>query len=84
MVDELVTGKRTVDEARKISQESTVAYNLGRTSQYAERLLFDVPRGGTEDLDKSAISGAIARHAAGKLRDIVTRRSEEPTERRSG
>jgi hypothetical protein len=30
MVHELVTGKRSVEEARHTSEQSTVAYNLGR------------------------------------------------------
>ena len=57
MVHELVTGKRDVEGARHTSEQNTVAYNLGRDAPYAELLLFDVPAGGTEDLDQSAISG---------------------------
>ena len=83
MVHELVMGKRTVDEARKIAVENTVAYNLGRSAPYAERLLFDVPQGGTEDLDASMISGAIARQIGGKLKDVVTGRETEATDRRT-
>ena len=82
MVHELVTGKRTVEEARHVSEENTVAYNLGRDAPYAERLLFEVPRGGTEDLDHSQISGAITRQTAGKIKDVVGE-PEEPTDRRS-
>ncbi|MFN2531801.1 MAG: hypothetical protein ABR555_10930 [Pyrinomonadaceae bacterium] len=44
MVHEIVTGKRTWEDARRISEESTVAYNLGRSAPYAERLLFDLPQ----------------------------------------
>ena len=84
MVHEIVTGKRTYEEARRISQESTVAYNLGRSAPYAERLLFDVPQGGTEDLDKSEISGAILRQTGGKIKDVLTGEEEEATERRTG
>jgi hypothetical protein len=84
MVHEIATGKRTFEEARKISQESTVAYNLGRSAPYAERLLFEVPQGGTEDLDKSEISGAILRQAGGKIKDVVTGREEEATDRLTG
>jgi hypothetical protein len=84
MVHEIVTGKRTAEEAREISEQNTVAYNLGRDAPYAERLLFELPRGGTEDLDKSAISGAIARQFAGKTKDVLTGSQEEPTERLSG
>ncbi len=84
MVHELVTGKRTVGEAREISTQNTVAYNLGRSAPYAERLLFDVPREGTADVDSSMIGGAILQQMAGKVRDVVTRREEEATDRRTG
>jgi hypothetical protein len=84
MVHEIVTGKRTVEDARKTSVESTVAYNLGRSAPYAERLLFEVPQGGTEDLDKSEISGAILRQTGGKIKDLVTGHEEEATDRLTG
>jgi len=84
MVHELVTGKRTVEEARTISTENTVAYNLGRSAPYAEKLLFDVPHGGTEDLDVSMVSGPLAHQLAGKIKDVVTGRKEEATDRATG
>ena len=84
MVHEIVTGKRTVEEAREISTQNTVAYNLGRAAPYAERLLFEVPQGGTEDLDRSMIGGAVAGQAAGKVKDVLTGRGEEATDRRTG
>ncbi len=49
-----------------------------------ERLLFDVPEGGTQDLDESMIRGAVAQQAAGKLKDAVGGRGEEATDRRTG
>jgi hypothetical protein len=45
-----------------------VAYNLGRDAPYAERLLFEVPQGGTEHLDESKRSGAVPQHLAGRLK----------------
>lgn len=72
LVHEIVTGKRSAEQARKISEQNTVAYNLGRKASYAEQLLFEVPAGGTEDLDESAISGPIIKQAAGKLKDVIT------------
>ena len=81
MVHEICTDKRTWEDARRISQENTVAYNLGRSAPYAERLLFEVPQEGTEDLDESAISGAILRQTSGKIKDVVTGDKEEPTDR---
>jgi hypothetical protein len=82
LVHELVTGKRTVEEARHISEQNTVAYNLGRQVPYAERLLFYLPQGGTEDLDESHLSGAVLQQAAGKLKDAITG-GEEATDRRT-
>jgi hypothetical protein len=82
MVHELVTGKRDVAGARHTSEQNTVAYNLGRDAPYAERLLFAVPQGGTEDLDESAIGGAIAQQLAGKVKDLLGK-DEEPTDRRT-
>lgn len=74
MVHEIVTGKRTVEDARKTAVKSTVAYNLGRSAPYAERILFEIPQGGTEDLDHSEISGATLRPTGGKIKDVVTGR----------
>jgi hypothetical protein len=82
MVHELVTGRRTVEEARHTSEQNTVAYNLGREAPYVERLLFEVPQGGTEDLDESHLAGAVLQQTAGKLKDAVTG-GEEATDRRT-
>ena len=84
MVHEIVTGKRTVEDARKTAVESTVAYNLGRSAPYAERLLFEVPQGGTEDLDKSMLSGPLLRQMTAKIKDVLTGRKTEATDRRTG
>lgn len=81
MVHEIATGKRTWEDARHISEESTVAYNLGRSAPYAERLLFEVPQEGTEDLDEGGISDAVLRQAGGKIKDVVTGRETEATDR---
>jgi hypothetical protein len=83
MVHEIVTGKRTVADARETAVESTVAYNLGRCAPYAERLLFEVPMGGTEDLDKSMLSGPLLRQVGGKIKDVLTGRKREATVRRT-
>src|SRR5688572_17735639 len=81
MVHEIATGKRTWEDARTISEESTVAYNLGRSAPYGERLLFEVPQEGTEDLDKGGISDAVLRQAAGKVKDLVSGSQEEAPDR---
>jgi hypothetical protein len=84
MVHEMATGKRTWQEARETSVQNTVAYNLGRNAPYAERLLFDVPQGGTEDLDQGMITGAMLQQAAGKAKDLVTGSDQEATDRLTG
>lgn len=83
MVDALVTGRRTVAEARETSSQETVAWNLGRSAPFAERLQFDVPDGGTEDLDKPTIGRAIVRQTAGKVKDLLTGDATPPAGRRS-
>jgi hypothetical protein len=84
MVHEIVTGKRTWQEARETSTQNTVAYNLGRKAPYAERLLFNVPQGGTEDLDESTISGPLIQQILGKVKDLLTGTREEATDRKTG
>src|SRR5215218_3198574 len=84
MVHEIVTGKRSVADARETAAQNTVAYNLGRAAPYAEQLLFEVPQGDTEDLDESMISGAIVQQTAGKIKDVLSGSHEEATERRTG
>ena len=84
MVHEIVAGKRSVADARETAAQNTVAYTMGRAAPYAERLLFEVPRGGTEDLDESMIGRAILQQTAGKMKDVLTGGGEEATERRTG
>jgi hypothetical protein len=49
-----------------------VAYHLGRDAPSAARLRFEVPQGGTDDLDGSQRSGAVLEQKAGRLKDVVT------------
>ena len=55
---------------------------LGRDAPYAERLLFEVPQGGTEDLAGSTRSGAVLQQLAGRRKDAVTG-GQEATDRRT-
>ena len=83
MVHEIVTGKRTVEDARKTDMENIVAYALGRAAPYAERLLFEVPSADTADLDEPAIVGGLAKQVFGKVKDLITG-GEEATDRLTG
>ncbi len=85
MVHEIVTGKRSVEDAREMTAQNTAAYNLGRNAPYAERLVFEVPQGGTEDLDVTTIPHAVLQQTAGKLKDLVTPGAgDEATDRVTG
>lgn len=81
LVHEIVTGQRSVDEARGLFAEALSAYTLGRPSPYAERLLFEPPHGGTTDPDEGSIAGAIVHQTVEKAKDLLTGRDPEGPER---
>ena len=81
LMHEIVTGKRTVDEARKVYAENMAGYTMGRPAPYAERLLFPVAQGGTQDPDEGNMAGAAVRQAIGKVKDVITGHAHEPTDR---
>ncbi len=70
LMNDIVTGKTSVEEARKVYAESLSAYTLGRPAPYAERFQFDVPTGETEDPDDPNIAGAMARQTVEKVKDV--------------
>ncbi len=72
LMHEIVTGQVTVEQARQKYVDETAAFAMGRSAPYAERLLFEVPRGDTADPDHGMLAGAMAKQAAGKVRDLVT------------
>lgn len=77
LMHDIVTGKTSVEEARKTFGENMVAYTLGRSAPYAEGLQFAVPDGGTEDQDERVISGeTLGKQTLGKGRDLLTDNKE--------
>ena len=81
LMHEIVIGKRTVEEARKVYAENMAGYTMGRSAPYAERLLFPLPQGGTEDPDEANMAGATVRQALGKVKDVITGHQSEATDR---
>ena len=81
LMHEIVTGKRTVDEAREVYAENMAGYTVGRPAPYAERLLFPVAQGGTEDPDEGMGMTPVLKQAAGKVKDVLTGHEHEPTDR---
>ncbi|MEJ7759323.1 MAG: hypothetical protein WKF55_06990 [Gemmatimonadaceae bacterium] len=83
LMHEIVLGKRTVEEARKVYAENVAGYTMGRPAPYAERLLFQVPQGGTHDPDDGMGVAPIMKQAAGKMKDAITGDAREPTDRKT-
>jgi len=79
LMHDIVTGRTSVEEARKTYAENLAGYTMGRSAPYAERLQFTVPRSGTEDPDESMIGGAMARQTVGKVKDLLTGGEGEPS-----
>ncbi len=79
LMHEIVTGMRSVEAAREVYAENMAAYTMGRPAPYAERFLFPVPQGGTEDPDEGMGVGPMARQAASKLKDLLTGSEEGPS-----
>lgn len=72
LMHDIVTGRATVDEARRTFGEVMVAYTLGQSAAYAEGLQFAVPDVGTEDQDERVIGGeTLGRQAVGKVADLL-------------
>jgi hypothetical protein len=79
LMHEIVTGTKSVEEAREVYAENMAAYTMGRPAPYAEHFLFTVPQGRTEDPDESMMAGAMARQAVGKVKDLLTGSEEGPS-----
>ena len=56
LANDIVTGKRSVEEARKFYAETIKALMAGQKPAYTQKLQFSVSKGGTADPDKPAMS----------------------------
>jgi hypothetical protein len=66
---EIVEGKRTVQDARKLYADTASAYVMGRDAPYAERLLFTPPSGSTADPDEAMIASSMVEQMMEKAKD---------------
>lgn len=71
VMHDIVTGKLTVEEARKLYSEVASAYVLSRPAPYAEGFQFDVPRGGTAETDQVQMAGSMMHQAVEKVKDVL-------------
>ncbi|MFE0937988.1 hypothetical protein ACFW4O_36190 [Streptomyces mutabilis] len=66
---EIIVGRRTVEEARRLYGETAAAFVMGRSAPYAEKLLFTPPEN-TTDPDESVIPESLAHQAVEKVKDM--------------
>ncbi len=79
LAHELITGTRTLEEARQLYAETASAYVMGRDVPYAERLLFSPAEGETGDPDEAMAAAAMAHQMVEKAKDVVGGSGDVPT-----
>ncbi len=71
LAHDIVTGARSVEDARQHYAERAVAFMLGRPAPYTEGLRFVASRGDTADVDETKISQAMLDQMGEKMKDVV-------------
>ncbi|WP_409271397.1 hypothetical protein V1499_18205 [Neobacillus sp. SCS-31] len=71
MMHEIVTGKRTAEEAREFIAKEIVEYIMGRPAPYAERFQFELPQGEQWDTDKPVVQDVALDQALSKMKQTL-------------
>lgn len=66
---EIIQGRRTVEDARRMYGDTAAAFSMGRDAPYAERLLFTPPTG-TADPDEAIIASNMGHQMVEKVKDV--------------
>jgi len=77
LMHDVVTGTRTVEEARRAYADMASAFAMGRSAPDTERLRFDAPHGMTADADRSMIAGALLHQVGQSFKGIFHRTHRE-------
>lgn len=72
---EIISGQKTVEQAREAYAEQMSAYLVGRPAPYAEQLLFDPPQGKTVDPDEAVLQPQMEQMKE-KAKDLFFGREE--------
>lgn len=70
LMNDIVQGKYTAQQARKVYAEVTAAFMMNRPAPYAEALQFVPPAEAPRYTDESQISGAMLHQAGEKIKDV--------------
>ncbi len=65
LAHDIVTGVRSVEDARREYAEQATAFMLKREAPYTEGLRFEVPRGGTADKDETKMGPMVKEMMSG-------------------
>ena len=71
MMHEIVTGKRTPEEARAFIAKEIVEYVLGRPAPYAENFQFELPKGEQWDSDITIVQDEELDQAISKMKQTL-------------
>jgi hypothetical protein len=71
IMHDIVTGQRTIEEARRFYAETAAAFIMKRSAPYTERLHFEVPIGDTADLDEVMITEAMMHQMVEKTKEVL-------------
>ncbi|NEU32426.1 hypothetical protein GN156_16895 [bacterium LRH843] len=71
MMHEIVTGKRTPEEARAFIAKEIVEYVLGRPAPYAENFQFELPKGEQRDPDITIVQDEELDQAVSKMKQTL-------------
>lgn len=71
MMHEIVTGKKSVKQARKFTASEIAAYVMNRPAPYAENFQFELPTSKQYDTDKTTIGNKAAVQAVKKVKDKI-------------
>ncbi len=72
LMHEIVTGARSVDDARSFYSETLSAFCLGEPASYCEGFQFEVSHGGPGDPDQSVSPGPKAKEVTEKVQQFLT------------
>ena len=71
MMHEIVTGKRTPEEARNFIAKEIVAYIMGRSAPYCEGFQFELPVGEQWDTDETIVQDVALDEAVSKMKQTL-------------
>ncbi len=71
LMHDIVSGRTSVDEARKRYTEEASAYAMNRPAPYTEKLQFEPPQGETADPDEAMMAGSMMNQAVEKAKDVL-------------